>query len=430
MGGTNEAPILEFDRISKLYSLGKIGTGTLSRDLSRWWHTSVLKHEDPYMKIGETNRHSEKGNSDFVWALRDISFKVNQGDVVGIIGKNGSGKSTLLKILSGITSPTKGEIRAKGRIASLLEVGTGFHGDLTGRENIYMNGSILGMSKQEINRKLDEIIDFSGVERYIDTPVKRYSSGMSVRLGFAIAAFLEPEILLVDEVLAVGDAEFQKRAIGKMKSVSSEEGRTVLFVSHNMNSVMQLCNRGIVLEEGQLIYDGDVNDAVNKYFGDTKSLTSFEGTDDIIGELYLQSARVFSDNIKGSVFYTSQPLHIEMDIKISAELSSLIIGFNIYSQYGYPLARADFNDKTPITKLTNGLYRFIFTIPAQTFAQGNYKIVFDVAQQKKRKYSTSASDLYFEMVNEYGGFGTLYPNKLQYKNSIIRADWFTSIQRI
>lgn len=422
--------VLEFDNISKLYSLGKIGTGTLSRDLTRWWQTAVLKKEDPYMKIGQTNKHSVKSDSGFVWALQDISFNINQGDVVGIIGKNGSGKSTLLKILSRITAPTKGEIRTKGRIASLLEVGTGFHDDLTGRENIYMNGSILGMSKQEINRKFDEIVDFSGIERYIDTPVKRYSSGMKVRLGFAVAAFLEPEILLIDEVLAVGDAEFQKKAIGKMQSVSTEEGRTVLFVSHNMNSVMQLCNRGIVLNEGRLIFDGHVNEAIQKYIGINNNLTTFEGIDGIKEELFIQSARLYSDNRESYVFSTSQPLHIEMNIRIVTKLDSLVIGFNIYSQYDYPIARADFNDRNHITTLEPGLYRFKFTIPAQTLAPGNYKIVFDVCRRLVKHYSSSVSDLYFEMVNDPEGFGTVYPNRFNYKNSIIRPDWLTSIQKL
>ena len=245
--------------------LGQVGTGTLSRDLTRWWKTSVLHQEDPLLRIGETNDRSKKGSTNCVWALKDISFDVNQGEVVGIIGKNGAGKSTLLKLLSRITSPTTGEIRAKGRIASLLEVGTGFHGDLTGRENIYMNGAIMGMTRSEITRKLDEIIDFAGVERYIDTPVKRYSSGMFVRLGFAVAAFLDPEILVVDEVLAVGDAEFQRKAIGKMKDVAHGEGRTVLFVSHNMAAVKSLCTRGIVLENGIMTFDGLVTDAVDHY---------------------------------------------------------------------------------------------------------------------------------------------------------------------
>ena len=236
------ATAIEFENISKQYRLGLVSTGTLSHDLNRFWQTKILRREDPYLKVGETNDRASKGSSDYVWALKDINFKVEQGDVVGIIGRNGAGKSTLLKPLSRVTAPTTGTIRAKGRIASLLEVGTGFHPEMTGRENIYMNGAIMGMTRAEISRKLDEIVDFSGCERYLDTPVKRYSSGMTVRLGFAIAvrlgfaiaAHLEPEILVVDEVLAVGDADFQKKAIGKMQDVSKGEGRTVLFVSHNM----------------------------------------------------------------------------------------------------------------------------------------------------------------------------------------------------
>lgn len=256
---------IQFDHVGKLYKLGLVGTGTLSHDLNRWWKTTVLRQEDPYLKIGETNDRSKKGASDYVWALKDITFDVQEGDVVGIIGKNGAGKSTLLKLLSRVTSPTTGVIRARGRIASLLEVGTGFHPELTGRENIYMNGSIMGMTRQEITRKLDEIVDFAGVERYVDTPVKRYSSGMTVRLGFAVAAFLEPEILVVDEVLAVGDAEFQKKAIGKMQDVSKGEGRTVLFVSHNMAAVRNLCTKGIILDKGIISYKGTVNDAIEQY---------------------------------------------------------------------------------------------------------------------------------------------------------------------
>lgn len=256
---------ISFDNVGKMYRLGRVGTGTLSHDLNRWWTTAILRKEDPYLKIGETNDRSKKGSSEYVWALRDISFKVEQGDVVGIIGKNGAGKSTLLKLLSRITSPTTGSIRYQGRIASLLEVGTGFHPEMTGRENIYMNGSIMGMTKKEITRKLDEIVDFAGVERYLDTPVKRYSSGMTVRLGFAVAAFLEPEILVVDEVLTVGDAEFQKKAIGKMNDVAHSEGRTVLFVSHNMAAVKNLCTRGVVLQNGQLAFDGSTEQAIDYY---------------------------------------------------------------------------------------------------------------------------------------------------------------------
>ena len=256
---------IEFNHVGKQYRLGLVSTGTFKNDLSRWWAMNVLGKEDPFLKIGDTNIRSTKGDSDFVWALKDINFSVEQGDVVGIIGKNGAGKSTLLKLLSRVTAPTVGEINVCGRIASLLEVGTGFHPEMTGRENIYMNGAIMGMTKAEITRKLDEIIDFSGCERYIDTPVKRYSSGMKVRLGFAVAAHLEPEILVVDEVLAVGDAEFQKKAIGKMQDVSKGQGRTVLFVSHNMAAVRGLCQKGVVLSDGMIDFIGTIDEAVNHY---------------------------------------------------------------------------------------------------------------------------------------------------------------------
>lgn len=256
---------IEFNHVSKQYRLGLVSTRTLSHDLQRWWTMNIRGKEDPYLKIGETNDRSIKGSSDYVWALKDIDFKVEQGDVVGIIGKNGAGKSTLLKLLSKVTGPTTGSIKARGRIGALLEVGTGFHPEMTGRENIFLNGAILGMSKHEIASKLDEIVDFSGCERYLDTPVKRYSSGMMVRLGFAVAAHLDPEILVVDEVLAVGDAEFQKKAIGKMQDVSKGEGRTVLFVSHNMAAVKTLCKSGILLDNGMVSYRGKVDEVVNLY---------------------------------------------------------------------------------------------------------------------------------------------------------------------
>ena len=262
------ATAIEFNHVGKQYRLGLVSTGTISHDLNRWWQTAILRKEDPYLKIGSVNDRTQKADSDYVWALRDIDFKVEQGDVVGIIGKNGAGKSTLLKLLSKVTGPTVGTIRARGRIASLLEVGTGFHSEMTGRENIFMNGAILGMTKREIAAKLDEIVDFSGCERYLDTPVKRYSSGMMVRLGFAVAAHLDPEILVVDEVLAVGDAEFQKKAIGKMQDVSKGEGRTVLFVSHNMASVKSLCKSGLLLENGMVKYRGSIKDTIDMYIGE------------------------------------------------------------------------------------------------------------------------------------------------------------------
>lgn len=270
------ATAIEFNHVGKQYRLGLVSTGTLSHDLNRWWQTAVLRREDPYLKIGSVNDRTSKADSEYVWALRDIDFRVEQGDVVGIIGKNGAGKSTLLKLLSKVTGPTVGTIRARGRIASLLEVGTGFHQEMTGRENIFMNGAILGMTKQEIAAKLDEIVDFSGCERYLDTPVKRYSSGMMVRLGFAVAAHLDPEILVVDEVLAVGDAEFQKKAIGKMQDVSKGEGRTVLFVSHNMTSIKSLCKHGVILQNGQLIDQGDIDPIVTHYLRGDSAIANYK----------------------------------------------------------------------------------------------------------------------------------------------------------
>ncbi|MCG2432092.1 polysaccharide ABC transporter ATP-binding protein [Aequorivita xiaoshiensis] len=261
--------ILKAENISKQYRLGNVGTGTLSHDLNRFWH-KIRGKEDPYLKVGAVNDRSSNAKHEYVWALRDINFEVKQGEVLGIIGKNGAGKSTLLKILSRVTTPSTGSIKTKGNIASLLEVGTGFHPELTGRENIFLNGAILGMTRAEIKSKLDEIVDFSGCEMYIDTPVKRYSSGMKVRLAFAVAAHLEPDILVVDEVLAVGDAEFQKKAIGKMQDISSGDGRTVLFVSHNMESIQKLCTRCVILENGKTIFQGDVDSAISKYLASNK----------------------------------------------------------------------------------------------------------------------------------------------------------------
>jgi lipopolysaccharide transport system ATP-binding protein len=256
--------VIKIENLSKQYRLGSVGTGTFAHDMNRWWHT-VRGKEDPYLTVGDENDRATKGSSEYVWSLRDLNFEIQRGEAVGLIGKNGAGKSTLLKILSRVTSPTTGKFYSKGRIASLLEVGTGFHPELTGRENIFLNGAILGMRKKEIQKKLDEIVDFSGVERYIDTPVKRYSSGMYVRLAFAVAAHLDSEILIVDEVLAVGDADFQKKCIGKMNEVSQGEGRTILFVSHNMGAIRGLCQKAILLENGKVKDTGKVNDVISNY---------------------------------------------------------------------------------------------------------------------------------------------------------------------
>ena len=325
--------ILKAENISKQYRLGTVGTGTLSHDLNRWWH-AVRGKEDPYLKVGDTNDRSSKGTSEYVWALKDINFEVQAGEVLGIIGKNGAGKSTLLKILSKVTTPTSGTIKYKGRIASLLEVGTGFNPELTGRENVYLNGAILGMTKKEITSKLTEIIEFSGCERYIDTPTKRYSSGMTVRLAFAVAAFLEPEILVVDEVLAVGDAEFQKKAIGKMQDISREGGRTVLFVSHNMAAVKSLCSRGIVLENGKVVFSSDTVSAVNYYLSTSSQMmdTSLAERNDRSGSNLLKVIGIDLLNEKGTRInqivsgdYLKIRLNIDKPLKV-IDYSRLFVG--------------------------------------------------------------------------------------------------------
>lgn len=270
---------IKVEDLSKAYQIGQIGTGTISRDIERWWMTRVMRKEDPFLRVSESNDHSVKSVSNVVWSLKDLNIEIEQGDAVGIIGKNGAGKSTLLKLLSRVTSPTSGSIKIKGKVASLLEVGTGFHPELTGRENIYLNGAILGMRKREIDRRLDEIIDFSGIEKYIDTPVKRYSSGMYVRLAFAVAAHLESDILIVDEVLAVGDAEFQRKCLGKMEEVQKQEGRTVLFVSHNISAVHALCTRAVLLEAGRVSCDDTVTKCIEEYF----KVTNAAGAHDASG---------------------------------------------------------------------------------------------------------------------------------------------------
>jgi len=305
---------IEVQNISKVYQIGEFSTGTLTQDIERWWLRKRGK-EDRYVKIGETNEPSVKGENNMVWSLKDISFDVKQGDAVGIIGRNGAGKSTLLKILSRVTTPTTGSIKIKGRIASLLEVGTGFHPELTGRENIFLNGAILGMKRQEIKRKFDEIVDFSGVSRYIDTPVKRYSSGMYVRLAFAVAAHLESEILIVDEVLAVGDAEFQKKCMGKMGEVSKGEGRTVLFVSHNMGSISQLCSKAIYLSQGKLVNYDYTQKVVDFYVRSTSSNQEVYANSTSDKEMSIIKAYTIGDNGEQTSSFTH--LHkIQIVIKL------------------------------------------------------------------------------------------------------------------
>lgn len=371
---------IKFENISKQYRLGVVGTGTISHDLNRWWHM-VRGKEDPYLQVGQVNDRSAKATSDYVWALRDINFEVKQGDVVGIIGKNGAGKSTLLKILSRVTSPTTGAIKAKGRIASLLEVGTGFHPELTGRENIYMNGAIMGMTKAEITRKLDEIVDFAGVEMYIDTPAKRYSSGMTVRLGFAIAAHLEPEILVVDEVLAVGDAEFQKKAIGKMQDVSKGEGRTVLFVSHNMGSIQQLCPQSVVLENGSVYFYGDTRKAIDIYYSkDQNENIPLANRQDRKGnkKIQIQDITVYSltaDKKERSVPRLGQDIYFEftIDKQQDTNIENFRLDFRLEESNGIRVAWLSTILKS-ITSLDGN--KIIFCIPKCPFNYGKYYITY------------------------------------------------------
>ena len=357
---------IEFNNVSKLYRLGLVSSGTLSNDLKRWWTMNILHKEDPFMKVGSVNDRSKAADSEYVWALKDIDFKVEQGDVVGIIGKNGAGKSTLLKLLSKVTGPTTGTIKAKGRIASLLEVGTGFHSELTGRENIYMNGTILGMTKKEIDNKLDEIVGFSGCERYIDTPVKRYSSGMTVRLGFAVAAHLDPEILVVDEVLAVGDAEFQKKAIGKMQDVSKGEGRTVLFVSHNMASVQRLCKHGVLMANGQIQCIGETADVIHTYL-----------SDQVVQSEYLKDNPKRQDKLN---LLWAKVCH--------------------------------------------------FQIPANTLSEGDYVLLLDVAEKGIRNYAGEDTQLSFKVESNNSSKINAFCENIEIKSSIIRELWLVDYKKI
>ena len=370
---------IEFENISKQYRLGLVSTRTLSHDLNRWWQTSVLRREDPYLKIGDTNDRATRGDSEYVWALRDINFNVEQGDVVGIIGKNGAGKSTLLKLLSKVTTPTTGTIRARGRIASLLEVGTGFHGEMTGRENIYLNGAIMGMTKQEIDRKLDEIVDFSGCERYIDTPVKRYSSGMTVRLGFAVAAHLDPEILVVDEVLAVGDAEFQKKAIGKMQDITHGEGRTVLFVSHNMTAVKSLCKRGVILQNGLLVADGGVDEVVTRYLRGSNEIDNHKLFDSPINHKGFELLEMGVRKRNGEwndVMRMDQELEVVIRYRLNKRYPKFWITMHMKNEQGNKVF--SFGGGKQLLSDNHPIGEFVQTciIPANYLNWGNYAIDF------------------------------------------------------
>lgn len=397
---------IKVENLSKVYRLGEIGTGTLSRDLERWWRMSVLGQEDPFLKIGQTNDRSKKGESDVVYSLRDINFEIKQGEAVGIIGKNGAGKSTLLKILSRVTAPSTGRIHLKGRIASLLEVGTGFHPELTGRENIYLNGAILGMRKHEISSKLDEIIAFSGVERYIDTPVKRYSSGMYVRLAFAVAAHLESEILIVDEVLAVGDAEFQKKCLGKMGEVSRGQGRTILFVSHNMQAIRNLCGYSIHLYNGSVAEFGPTKRIVEGYLQRQEvSANGYYQVAESDKPVFISAANF--KRIDGSVtnvFSADEEILIELIIQKNDVIRGVYIYMAIINAVGLNIVETDSFElgKNTIDTDETGLFKSVIRIPSRILNNGKYFLTLGIASKEYDKFQIESLEEFisFEVVSE------------------------------
>lgn len=376
--------MISIENLSKTYQLGAIGTGTFYGDLKRWW-ARQRGLPDPYQKIGEKNHHNKIGET--IWALRDINFTVSRGQAVGIVGRNGAGKSTLLKILSQVTAPTKGVVKAKGRIASLLEVGTGFHSELTGRENIFLNGAIMGMSRAEVRRKFDEIVDFSGVEKFIDTPVKRYSSGMYVRLAFAVAAHLEPEILVVDEVLAVGDAEFQKKCLGKMDDVAHKEGRTVLFVSHNMSTVAQLCNWGIFLRDGEISNIGDIETIVQAYTQvvaeDNQTEVFFLPREDSAVNFTRFSMQGSSGKLK-RVFTAGEDFYFVVDYEVKEPILGDYFALLIYRTDGLLILKAAEDDygRKVLEGKKPGKYKVKIRFPGNVLNEGIYK--FRVVFGKRR----------------------------------------------
>ena len=371
---------IKAENISKQYRLGEVGTGTLSHDLNRFWH-KVRGLEDPYLKIGGVNDRSSKGESDYVWSLRDINFEIEQGDAVGIIGRNGAGKSTLLKLLSKVTKPTTGSFKVNGRIASLLEVGTGFNPEMTGRENIYLNGAILGMRRHEITRKMDEIIDFSGVERYIDTPVKRYSSGMYVRLAFAVAAHLESEILIVDEVLAVGDAEFQKKCLGKMGDMSKGEGRTVLFVSHNLPAIQKICKNGLLLSKGELLIQGTINKVVDKYLENSSKNSRLEFENNHKLEAAVLSIELRDEDDKPiSEIPLGSKWKISVKFQVNYPIKNFISAVGILTSGEFPIKTSW---QVPFDA-EKGIYEAVFEENEIILAAGQYKFCVGLSQGRRR----------------------------------------------
>jgi lipopolysaccharide transport system ATP-binding protein len=395
--------VIKVENLSKQYRLGLVGASTFKEDTQRWW-ARMRGKDDPFLNVGIENDRTVSGETKFVWSLKDINFEVNQGDVLGVIGRNGAGKSTLLKILSKVTAPTTGSIKVKGRIASLLEVGTGFHPELTGRENIYLNGAILGMRKHEIASKLDEIIAFAGVEKYVDTPVKRYSSGMYVRLAFAVAAHLESEILIVDEVLAVGDSEFQQKCLGKMGDISKTDGRTIIFVSHNMPSISTLCNRAILMKNGKIIVDSTVANAITSYFGG-KNKTNFSSG------ISLKYNHVFELNEINIYNLDSDDLNVILDCKeisletvftLSETPENYHITYHLYNEQGeamFSFSHDDLDLKIGYNKLT-------FHFPPLFFQSGTYYLHFYLVKNKTDAVITEKDVISFLVIDGLRELGT------------------------
>ena len=405
--------VIKVENLAKRYRLGLVGGTTLQEDLRRKW-AQFRGRPDPFAKVTETNVCDHKGLSDYVWALRDINFEVKRGEVLGIIGKNGAGKSTLLKILSRITAPTEGHVRIKGRIAALLEVGTGMHPELTGRENVYLNGAIMGMTKAETSGKLDEIVAFSGCDRYIDTPVKRYSSGMKVRLGFAVAAHLEPEILIVDEVLAVGDAEFQKKCLGKMQDVAGH-GRTILFVSHNMIAVKRLCERAIVLGQGQIAVSDTTEAAISQYLSQmvecrVQGVCSFDGSETPGDDHVRLRAVALTDQAGklGARFRIDQGFRIDIDFTVLREIANFHTYVRVVSQDGVVVFGSGDWDRAEREALQRvlmpGDYRARCVVPGHLLNRGTYALTI-IGQISEKRYVFSEEGLLEFEIADKGGAG-------------------------
>ena len=385
--------VIKAENISKMYQIGEFSTGTISQDVERWF-ANLRGKEDKFLRVGQTNDRTAKADSNFVWSLKDIDFEIKQGDAVGVIGRNGAGKSTLLKVLSRVTAPTTGSVKVKGRIASLLEVGTGFHPELTGRENIYLNGAILGMRKFEIKKHFDAIVDFAGIERYIDTPVKRYSSGMYVRLAFAVAAHLESEILIVDEVLAVGDAEFQKKCLGKMNDVSKGQGRTVLFVSHNISSIYALTNSCIFMSQGNLVKMGPTTEVAELYQNSNQinagsNLAYVNNQPKLDKPIELLSAKINSDN--------QTTLDVFVTYTVRRNVGS-VVAIKLTNGTGTAIITLRDNDADPkLFAKTPGEYSVKFSVPISLLSPNIYRVTFSFSDMKSERFDFYEDLLSFEL---------------------------------